>query len=53
MKRILTSLWMTCTWASISPGIKVRPPQSMTSALLLLIGQSAHSRTRSFSTSSS
>ncbi len=30
MKRTLTSLWMAWTWQSISPGIKVRLPQSIT-----------------------
>ena len=29
MKRTLTSLWMACTWQSISPGISVRLPQSI------------------------
>ena len=53
MKRMLTSLWMTCTWQSIRPGISVRPPQSTTAASALLIGLSLHSRTRSSSISSS
>ena len=33
-KRILTSLNVTWTWLSISPGIMVRPPQSITSAVV-------------------
>ena len=53
MKRMLTSLWMTCTWQSISPGISVRPPQSITAASGALIGVSLSSRTVSPSMSSS
>ena len=53
MKRMLTSLWMTCTWQSIRPGISVRPPQSTTAASGALIGVSLNSRTVSPSISSS
>ena len=53
MKRTLTSLWMAWTWQSISPGIRVRLPQSMTSAAAVLIGLSLSSLTVSPSTSSS
>ena len=35
---MFTSLSITCTWLSISPGISVRPPQSTTSAPCALIG---------------
>ena len=37
-KRMLTSLWMACTWQSIRPGISVRLPQSITAASGALIG---------------
>ena len=53
MKRTLTSLWMAWTWLSISPGIKVRLPQSMTVASAALIGLSLSSLTVSPSTNSS
>ena len=33
MKRTLTSLWMACTWQSISPGINVRLPQDFREAI--------------------
>ena len=52
MKRTLTSLWMACTWQSISPGIKVRLPQSIITASDALIGVSLSSFTVSPSTSS-
>jgi hypothetical protein len=52
MKRTLTSLWMACTWQSISPGIKMRLPQSMTAASGALIGVSLNSLTASPSISS-
>src|SRR5258708_11833056 len=52
-KRTLTSLWMACTWQSISPGINVRWPQSMTLAPAALIGVSLNSLTVSPSISSS
>jgi succinate dehydrogenase hydrophobic anchor subunit len=53
MKRTLTSLWMACTWQSISPGIKVRLPQSITTASAALIGCGLSSLTVSPSTSNS
>jgi hypothetical protein len=52
-KRTLTSLCITCTCASMRPGITVRPPQSTTMALSPLIGLSDSSLTLSPSTSSS
>ena len=52
MKRTLTSLWMAWTWLSISPGISVRLPQSITSASAALIGVSLSSLTVPPSTSS-
>jgi hypothetical protein len=33
---------VTCTWASIKPGMRTRPPRSMRSAEALLIGRSRH-----------
>ena len=48
-----TSDSTTCTWLSISPGISVRPPQSITVASGALIGRSETSLMRSPSTSSS
>ena len=48
---MLTSLWIACTWESISPGIKVRPPQSITLASGALIGAALSSLTVSPSTS--
>ena len=51
MKRTLTSLWMAWTWQSISPGIRVRLPQSITTASRASIGLSLSSLTVSPSTS--
>src|SRR5450759_4916484 len=53
MKRTLTSLWIACTWQSISPGINVRLPQLMTIASVVLIGLSLSSLTVSPSASNS
>src|SRR5262245_4329805 len=53
MKRTLTSLWIACTWQSISPGIKVRLPQSITVASAALIGLSLSCLTVSPSISNS
>src|SRR5262245_23844183 len=44
---------MACTWLSISPGIRVRLPQSITAASAALIGFSLSSLTVSRSTKSS
>ncbi len=48
--RMKTSLKTTWTWQSMSPGISVRPPQSMTDASGALIGLSDTSRMISPST---
>ncbi len=44
---------VTCTWQSISPGITVRPPASITSASRAAMGRLDTSRTIPSSTSSS
>ena len=51
--RMFTSLRYTCTWQSISPGMSVRPPPSITVAPAALIGRSETSRISSPSTSTS